>query len=181
LNDGRSTIVADVAQALPLHRFWREQSIMATTLVNLSERPDLARITGSWRWEAFFSEEDTLADVLAREHACANSAAAIPAVLVLLEGIEPAGMVTLCLDDLSGRPELNPWLAGLYVDPSYRGKGYGRRLITELESLASKLQIKRLSLYSSNAVGLYANAGWVTVEIFDRDGKKFHIMQKHIG
>jgi GNAT superfamily N-acetyltransferase len=102
-------------------------------------------------------------------------------VLVLLEGAAPAGMVTLCLDDLSGRPELNPWLAGLYVDPAYRGKGYGRRLITELESLASKLQIERLSLYSSDAVGLYANAGWATVETFDRNGKEFHIMQKHIG
>jgi GNAT superfamily N-acetyltransferase len=154
---------------------------MATILVNLSERPDLARITGSWRWEAFFSEEDALADVLAREHACANGPAIMPTVLVLLEGVKPAGMVTLCLDDFSGRPELNPWLAGLYVDPSYRGKGYGRRLIAELESLASKRQIERLSLYSSDAVGLYAKAGWVTIETFDRDGKKFHIMQKHIG
>jgi GNAT superfamily N-acetyltransferase len=160
---------------------WWKQSIMATTLVNLSERPDLARITGLWRWKAFFSEEDTLADVLAREHACANGTAAIPTVLVLLEKTEPAGMVTLCLDDLSGRPELNPWLAGLYVDPSYRGKGYGRRLVAELESLASKLQIKRLALYTSDAVGFYANAGWGTIETFDRNGTKFHIMQKHVG
>lgn len=153
---------------------------MATTLVNLSERPDLARITGSWRWEAFFSEEETLADVLVREHACANNLASIPTVLVLLDETKPAGMVTLCLDDLSGRPELNPWLAGLYVDPAYRGKGYGRQLIAELENYALKLQIERLSLYSSNAVGLYVKAGWVTVETFDRGGKVFHIMQKSL-
>jgi GNAT superfamily N-acetyltransferase len=159
---------------------WLEQSVMTAMLVNLSERPDLAPVTGAWRWEAFLYEEETLADVLVREHACANNPASIPTVLVLLDETKPAGMVTLCLDDLSGRPELNPWLAGLYVDPAYRGKGYGRRLITELESFALKLQIERLSLYSSNAVGLYVKAGWVTVETFDRGGQEFHIMQKSL-
>ncbi len=32
-------------------------------------------------------------------------------------------MVALCLDDLEGRPDLNPWLAGLFVADAHRGKG----------------------------------------------------------
>jgi len=105
----------------------------------------------------------------------------MPTVLVLLDQQRPIGMVTLCLDDLDGRPLLNPWLAGLYVDPAHRGNGHGHRLINELEAFASRERIKRLSLYTSNAVSLYAGVGWRTIETVELKGKTYFIMQKHLG
>ena len=153
---------------------------MDLTIVTTRDRPDLAQITGRWRWEAFFKVDGvSLEDTLAFEADSARSTDLMPTVLVLLDGQQPIGMVALCLDDLEGRPELNPWLAGLYVAPTHRGQGHGLRLIDELESLARASRIPRLSLYTAGAVGLYARAGWKTVETFDLHGEPFSIMQKH--
>lgn len=105
----------------------------------------------------------------------------MPTVLVLLDEQGPVGMVALCLDGLDGRPKINPWLAGLYVDPTHHGNGFGRRLIRELEAFASTNKTKRLSLYTSDAAGLYASVGWNTIKTFDRKGTTYSIMQKHIG
>ncbi|GEO87046.1 hypothetical protein GCM10007920_29560 [Ciceribacter naphthalenivorans] len=75
---------------------------------------------------------------------------------------------------------MNPWLAGLYVDPAHRDRGYGLCLISELEALAHNAGIERLSLYTAEAVGLYAKAGWTTIETFQKKGKPFSIMQKKL-
>lgn len=155
---------------------------MTITIVTTAERPDLAHTTGTWRWEAFFSDGETsLAEVLELDAQCASSHDVMPTVLVMLEEQAPVGMVALCLDDLEGRPELNPWLAGLYVDPKHRGRGHSLTLIHQLEALARSAGIERLSLYSAEAVGLYSKAGWATVETFERDDKTFSIMQKQLS
>lgn len=149
--------------------------------VTTRERPDLTAVTGAWRWEAFFSNSDiSFEQLMAREQAAAVAPGPLPTVLVLLEGGEPIGMVALCNDDLEDRPELNPWLAGLYVAPAHRGDGHAQRLIARIETVASEAGFRRLSLYSASAVGLYRSRGWMTTEIFDRDGAVYHIMRKYL-
>lgn len=154
---------------------------MTLTIVTTRQRPDLASVTGTWRWQAFFGDGDTsLAEMLAFEARCAASRELMPTVLVLLEDDQPIGMAALCLDDLDDRPDLNPWLAGLYVAPGHRGKGHGRRLIDALEALARQAAIPRLFLYTASAVGLYTKAGWTVVETFAKHGEVFSIMEKHL-
>ena len=154
---------------------------MSITIVSLSDRPDLATTTGTWRWRAFFQNEAvTLEETIAGDIDCAASAQLIPTVLVLLENDQPAGMVTLCHDDLKEKPEHNPWLAGLYVAPDYRGKGYSRRLLREMERLAANAGIRRLSLFTANAVDLYRKAGWQIVDKVVKGGQAFAIMQKFV-
>ncbi len=151
------------------------------TLTTIKERPDLPKITGTWRWEAFFRHNGrTLADVIELDVQCACGEDLMPTVLVLLEEAVPVGMVALCLDDLEGRPEFNPWLAGLYIDPQYRGKGYAVRLIRELEAFARKSEIGSLYLYTASANGLYAQEVWESIETFDLNGQAFSIMQKDL-
>jgi GNAT superfamily N-acetyltransferase len=155
--------------------------VTALSFVTTSERPDLTTVTGAWRWKAFFSESGmSLDDMMARERAAAADPALLPTVFVLLDAGDPVGMVALCDDDLEDRPDLNPWLAGLYVAPVHRGKGHARTLIARIEAVAAEAGIKRLSLYTASAVDLYRSAGWATLETFDRDGAKFHIMQKYL-
>lgn len=150
------------------------------SVVSTTERPDLVPITGRWRWEAFFKDEMPLDEALRLEEECASNGELMPTVLVLLDGEHPVGMIALCLDDLEGRPDLNPWLAGVYVDPSHRGKGYALRLVAELEVLARSAGIRRLSLYTRTATGLYAKAGWTQTEIIERKGRPYSIMQKSL-
>lgn len=149
------------------------------SFLTTSERPDLTAVTGVWRWNAFFSDgEVSLEQILDRERTGAADPALLPTVVVLLAADEPIGMVALCNDDLDDRPDLNPWLAGLFVAPAHRGRGHARRLIGKVEAVAADAGIKRLSLYTASAVELYRSTGWATVETFDHDGALFHIMQK---
>ena len=150
-------------------------------IVTTTDRPDLAETTGLWRWEAFFRKDGmSLDEVMERERACAADPGLIPTVLVMTENGAPIGMVALCEDDLEGRPDLNPWLAGMYVAPDHRATGNARRLIAELEAFARASGIARLTLYTAVAVGLYQKCGWHPVETFDKDGEAYTIMQKEL-
>ena len=123
-------------------------------------------------------EDMPLHEMLRLEAEYASNGDLMPTVLVMLEGQQPVGMVALCLDDLDGRPDLNPWLAGVYVEPPFRGRGYALRLIEELEALARSSGIKQLSLYTEAAIGLYAKVGWAVTETFELEGKTYSIMRK---
>ena len=153
---------------------------MTITVVSTADRPDLVPVTGTWRWEAFFRDAMPLEEMLRLEAERAANGEIMPTVLVMLDDGQPAGMIALCLDDLEDRPELNPWLAGVYVHPAHRGKGHALRLIGELEALARRSCIARLSLYTAGAAGLYSKAGWVPVETFEEKGRMYSIMQKHL-
>lgn len=152
---------------------------MVLEIVTTAARPDLLPVTARWRWDAFFSETMPLNEVEALE-ATSLTDQLMPTVLVLLENGVPIGMVAICEDDLDNRPDLNPWLAGLYVDPKHRGRGLAKMLIAELQNLALSHRIERLTLYTSTAEKLYASLGWNVVETFERDGSVFFIMQKHL-
>ena len=148
-------------------------------IVTTRDRPDLAETTGRWRWEAFFGKNGmSLDEVMERERACAADPGIMPTVLVMTENDTPIGMVALCEDDIAGRPELNHWLAGMYVAPEHRSAGHARRLVAELETFARANGIARLTLYTAVAVGLYRKCGWHPVETFDKDSKTYTIMQK---
>ena len=43
---------------------------------------------------------------------------------------EIIGMYQFAYDDLSVRPDIYPWLANVYIDEKYRGKGYGATVST---------------------------------------------------
>jgi len=152
---------------------------MTTTIIKLSDRPELAAITARWRWEAFFRKDGIdLGHIQQQEKIAASRDDLFPMVLVLLDDGQPVGMVALCLDDLDGRPDLNPWLAGLYVEPAHRGRGHSRLLIEALEAFALAGGIDRLWLYTASAGELYAKAGWQTAETLEKDGISFSIMCK---
>ena len=148
------------------------------SIVSTSDRPELVAVTGRWRWEAIFKKEKQLEEVLRVEQQGASNGELMPTVLVLLQEDKPAGMIALCLDDLEGRPNMNPWLAGVYVEPSYRGRGYALQLVSALETLARNAGIKRLSLYTRTAEGLYEKAGWAVTETIERNGRSYSVMQK---
>jgi GNAT superfamily N-acetyltransferase len=65
--------------------------------------------------------------------------------------------------DLVSRPDLTPWLASVFVDPPYRGRGYAARLVRRVEEAARAANTGILWLYTEDAEGLYAKLGWKTV------------------
>lgn len=154
---------------------------MSYRLVSTHDHFALVPVTGYWRWQDFFKEQGIgLQDVLRHEHERASGRERLPRTFVLLADREPVGMVTLTENDLELRPNLNPWLADLYVAESYRGRGHGLRLVQGLEARAREAGIGNLWLFTIGAARLYAKAGWTVVETVTRQGRALTIMSREL-
>ncbi len=85
----------------------------------------------------------------------------VPTTLVLLDGDQLLGSVSVVLEDapeLSG--EGSPWLASLYVVPQARGRGLGSRLVAAAVELAATQGVPHLFLFTPDRAGFYERLGW---------------------
>jgi hypothetical protein len=71
----------------------------------------------------------------------------MPRTFILLADGESVGTASLAAHDLDERPDLTPWLAGVFVDPHTRGRGYAANLIAAIEHEAQAASIATLWLY----------------------------------
>ena len=62
------------------------------------------------------------------------------------------------------RPELSPWLAGVFVTPEHRRRGTGAALVDRVVQEARALDIPRLYLYTPGDGTLYVRLGWSILE-----------------
>ena len=53
------------------------------------------------------------------------------------------------------RPELSPWLGGVYVVPTSRGRDVASALVRALSGRAAEFGVRDLHLYTHSAQGLY--------------------------
>lgn len=140
--------------------------------------PELARLHFS-EWGHLHPEE-TLAERTDRLRLCSGSGA-IPTVLVALEGGGLCGAAMLVAHDMDTRPELTPWLAGVYVLPACRHRGLGSALVERAVSVAASLGVARLYLYTPDASAFYARLGWSVLDRGEYLGKQVTVMTKRTG
>ncbi|MFL1464251.1 GNAT family N-acetyltransferase [Roseococcus sp. DSY-14] len=102
---------------------------------------------------------------------------------VAFEGAEPVGTASLVQQDLPSRPDLAPWLAGVFVVPEARGRGHAGRLVGHVEAHAAAAGVRTLWLYTGAADGLYARLGWQVAEaaVDPGSGKPVRIMRRALG
>jgi GNAT superfamily N-acetyltransferase len=146
-----------------------------------ADRPELLPVAALWLWEAFWrAGGHTLEHV---EGVFARSVATVvpQQTFVLLDDGEPIGTASLVAHDLEARPELTPWLAGVFVVPHARQRGHATRLTQAVEDACRSAAIPTLWLYTLSAERLYARAGWVTVENFDRHGRPAALMRRDLS
>ena len=90
----------------------------------------------------------------------------VPATFFAFADRDLVGSATLVEHDIPGRPDLGrlrPWLAGVYVLQTVRGRGVGSALVAHAESQAHTFGIQRLYLYTREATGFYERLGWRTL------------------
>ena len=98
-------------------------------------------------------------------HSCQQDR--LPRTYGLFLGDALIGMYQLRLDDLFVRPDVYPWLANVYLEPAYRGKGYGGLLLRSVQQNARLLAgCRELFLYTTHT-GLYEKYGWQLVGKID--------------
>jgi GNAT superfamily N-acetyltransferase len=130
---------------------------------------------------AYLRPGETLEERIVRLTAtCGRNA--IPSVFVAIDDTgELLGSAELIVCDMDERPELTPWLAGVYVVADRRGRGLATALVRRVEQEAAALGVERLYLYTPSAEGLYERLGWELFERCDHLGHQVALMSKDLA
>lgn len=131
----------------------------------LCDRPEFVEELAELNFKEWgeFRPGDTLEARTERmRKACGKGA--IPSVVVAIEDGRLLGGALLIDSDMKTRPELTPWLAGVYVKAEERGRGVASQLVNRIVEEAKTLGVQTLYLYTDAAQSLYARLGWEVVE-----------------
>jgi GNAT superfamily N-acetyltransferase len=153
---------------------------MQLVIVSTSNRPDLVPVVAGWLWNEFARARGRSLEAVVEAVGKSVTSQPIPRTFVLLGGGEPLGTASLTQHDLEERPDLTPWLAGVFVEPHVRGRGYAGHLIAAVEQEARTASIPELWLYTRSAERVYARAGWHTVETIQRNGAGYALMRRRL-
>lgn len=88
----------------------------------------------------------------------------VPTTFVALAGDQLLGSASLVEHDMATRPELSPWLSGVFVAPEHRRRGVGAALVERVVQEARVLRTPRLYLYTPGSGALYLKLGWSVME-----------------
>jgi len=102
----------------------------------------------------------------------------LPFTVVAFAGSRPVGCASCWEQDMHIRGDLSPWLAAVYVDPTFRNRGIGSRLCREVEARAGLLAYEKLYLFTPDRENFYERMGWKTVERVVYRGQDVAIMEK---
>ena len=104
----------------------------------------------------------------------------IPLTLVASQNQHPVGTASLVFEDMSSRPDLSPWLASVYVFPEYRKQGIGSALVSAVEEIGKKLNVRKLYLFTPDQQRFYARLGWLAYEQTEYRGRLVVVMNKSL-
>jgi putative hydrolase of the HAD superfamily len=106
---------------------------------------------------------------------------ALPITWVALKGAEPVGSASLILREMETHPRYLHWLAGVYVDQSFRGRGLGSRIVQLAAVEAQWLGIRELYIYTRSHELFYSRLGWKSVERAPYHGREVVIMVRDLS
>lgn len=106
----------------------------------------------------------------------------VPLALVALAGDQLIGSVSLKEQEAATAAGLSPWIGGLLVDETWRGKGVGVALLAGAEAAAARLGHPWLHLSCKPEVEhFYARAGWELMHRTVSLGDEVAVMRKRLA
>lgn len=145
---------------------------------------DLIPTSAGWHWAEWgHADPDGSAESWGTALGSRTNRDRVPATWIAMSADLPVGSVSLVEHDMPDRPELaamTPWVAGLYVLPSYRRLGIATQLVEACEAGALRLGIARVYLYSSTARLLHERLGWKRLADDVYGGEAVTIMAKDL-
>jgi len=148
----------------------------------LANHTEAIPVLAAWFHEewSYLYPERTLYDV-ERSIAGRSQVDRIPIALVAMEAGEVIGTVCLKVHDMDTHLHLSPWLAGLYVARTWRGRGIGSALVRAMEEKAQELEVGHLYLYTPDSESFYASLDWRLLERVPYHGSTVAVMEKQIA
>ncbi|MBL8577911.1 MAG: GNAT family N-acetyltransferase [Mesorhizobium sp.] len=151
---------------------------MSLTISPMREN-DIATVA-ALRMEAFFAGTDrTYQEDYTGLHRLLLDDSTGQALVAHVDG-NVAGTVLFVPEELDAIHDLTPWLAGLVVAETHRGKGIGSALVSAVERHAEASGVETLYLYSWHARRFYAARGWTEMQAFMQDGEPMALMSRHL-
>jgi GNAT superfamily N-acetyltransferase len=132
---------------------------------DLRQRPEFFDTVADRIWRASWKEIGYPLDYIS-SRLCENlNAEPIPIALVAHVGAKFLGTASVIASDLEGRPQLTPWVAAVWVEPQYRGRGVGGALVGRAARECFALGVARAYLCARPALtGFYERLGWMPIE-----------------
>lgn len=134
----------------------------------LGDRQEVIPILAAWIYDewSYLYPGATLRDFEGLLRARLNKKS-LPLALVAIEAGEPIGTASLKAFDMETRTDLTPWFTSLYIAKPWRRRGIGSNLVKAMEQKAVELEIRKLFLYTADAVlvaPFYSRLGWSVKE-----------------
>ena len=135
------------------------------SIVDLRERPDLAPIVADRVWRAWWEPKGyalTIIEGLVRQNF--DNEPILFALVAHYQGTF-LGTASVIASDLDSRPQYTPWIAAVWVDPTYRSNGVGAALVRTGAEKAQDLGFDPVYLCAlPSKHGFYERLGWRLVE-----------------
>jgi N-acetylglutamate synthase-like GNAT family acetyltransferase len=104
----------------------------------------------------------------------------LPRFFVLVRGDKIIGCCGLIANDFISRHDLLPWLAGVFIEESERGKALGDFMMNEVEKDAKRIGYSSIYLTTDHD-GYYEKYGWKRMEDgYERSGDATRIYTKQL-
>jgi predicted N-acetyltransferase YhbS len=87
------------------------------------------------------------------------------------------GSVSVVWDDLPGHPDLNPWLASLFVFPKFRGRGLGKLLVRHALDFLAAHHHPHAYLFTEDQVPFFSKFGFAVHAKTSAQGNEVTIMK----
>ncbi|MDQ3929909.1 MAG: GNAT family N-acetyltransferase [Chloroflexota bacterium] len=145
---------------------------------NIADHLNLVDTIARWHWDEWgHADPEGSLQSWAQGLRERTSRDSVPTTYVALEGEELLGSATLVDNDMSTRPDLWPWVAGVFVKPERRGQGIGSALMRYVVRKAAEMGIKRLYLHTGAARAFYEKLGWRYLGSEYYEGQTVSIME----
>ena len=145
----------------------------------LAERPHLVPAVTNWLFEQFsYLEPNDTCEIFENRTKERLKTSGCPVTFVSLEGEALTGTASLVEDDLDSYTQFTPWLADVYVHPSYRGRGHGKHLAHAVIEHAKRYQYPILYLYTHDQQAFFKDLGWVELLQSSLNGTPITIMKR---
>lgn len=89
-----------------------------------------------------------------------NNDKLLPIIFIALEEEIPVGTASIIKSDMKTHPELEPWLANVYVREDKRGNGYGSKLVKRVLKEAKQHNFNKIYLFTPDKKSFYQRIGW---------------------